>query len=132
MFEITLRNGYYNTNEFKQKNGKYKFFTTDIIKIKDIKDKSGNANKRILHNLSKGELKKKLINSKSVFINHSKDKLEKSHDIMQQEELNKFRKEIEEKCRKSDMNKNYIFPRTITSIKAEFLSDEKIDCNLPT
>lgn len=62
----------------------------------------------------------------------SKDTLEASHRDMLQQELDKFRREIESKFRSSEANRNYAFPRGDGTEVERVNVPKEPNCTCPT
>jgi len=123
-----FQNGQFKGRQMKK--DKNKRYVSGLIIVKESKGRSKNN----FTTMGKGNFwskpdttNQRLINSKSGLLHLSKEKSEDAHEIMLQNELSKFRAEIERKYKNSKTNKEYIFPRNNNTNDNECIND--YSCN---
>eukprot|EP00826_Nyctotherus_ovalis_P031183 TRINITY_DN2489_c0_g1_i15.p3 TRINITY_DN2489_c0_g1~~TRINITY_DN2489_c0_g1_i15.p3 ORF type:complete len:135 (+),score=9.42 TRINITY_DN2489_c0_g1_i15:575-979(+) len=98
----------------KAKKGKETLYISGLIATINTRGRAKNSNatfnKMKLWDNSEAS-QQKLISSKSGLLNSSKEKSESSHEAMLQDDVRKFRIEVERRFKNSKENREYIFPR---------------------
>jgi hypothetical protein len=131
MHDKSLKNEQFKGREMKiEKNRGY---VSGLIVAKDSKGRGNNNYTTIgKGNIwSKSETtQQRLVNSKSGLLHSSKEKSENVHEVMLQNELNKFRGEIERRYKNSKTNNEYTFPRNENTNSKEYTEDCSCNSNL--